>query len=357
MESTKISWTGTRDPATGNWHEGCTFNPWIGCSHKIETVDGKAVQDPACINCYAEYQQDTRFGRVQWGPGKARTRTSVAYWRQPYKWEKQAIAQGFTIKVFCASLADWLDDGVQSEWFADLMQVVAATPHLTWMLLSKRPELWESRLKTAIWDLPLHPATPFMQRWLDGETPANVWAGTTVTLQALVDLRVPALLNIPAKYWFLSLEPLADGALDLSRYIGDWSCFCGWRGFEPPIDDSEEGADADEEQHYCPACGKVESEGLGLTEALPNGVGLPVLDMIIVGGESDAGSKARPFHLEWAEATLEQCVDGGVAFFMKQVGSNPYYHGAPYSMISDRKGGILTELPAHLQRQEFPDDK
>lgn len=352
MENTHISWTGTVSPS-GEWHPGNTFNPWVGCEHKIEQVEGKALADPACKNCYAEHMMDTRFGRVKWGPGMARSRTSKANWREPYKWEKQAIEQGFPTKVFCASLADWLDPAIESEWFADLMQVIQDTPHLTWMLLTKRPELWESRLKQVIWDLPLHPAIAFMQRWFDGEAPANVWAGATVTLQSLVDIRVPPLLKIPAVARFLSLEPLADGAIDLARYIGDWSCFCGWRGFDPPLVADSDTGSADDERHYCPDCGKVEWEGLGLTDSLPEDVGLPVLDMVIVGGESDAGAKARPFHLEWAEFTQEQCHYGEVAFFFKQAGAMPFYQGKPYP-ISDRKGEILTEMPKSLQCREFP---
>lgn len=55
-----------------------TFNPWMGCT-KIS---------PACDHCYAE--RDTkRFGRVVWGPGQQRVRTSAAYWRQPLHWNQQ----------------------------------------------------------------------------------------------------------------------------------------------------------------------------------------------------------------------------------------------------------------------------
>lgn len=56
-----------------------TFNPWIGCT-KIS---------PACDHCYAEAQMDTRMGRVEWGAGKPRSRTSAAYWKQPLRWNAQ----------------------------------------------------------------------------------------------------------------------------------------------------------------------------------------------------------------------------------------------------------------------------
>jgi len=49
-----------------------TFNPWMGCT-KVS---------PACDHCYAE--RDTkRFGRVEWGAGKQRIRTSSANWKLP----------------------------------------------------------------------------------------------------------------------------------------------------------------------------------------------------------------------------------------------------------------------------------
>ena len=34
-----------------------TYNPWMGCT-KVS---------PACDHCYAEAQEDARYGRVEWG--------------------------------------------------------------------------------------------------------------------------------------------------------------------------------------------------------------------------------------------------------------------------------------------------
>lgn len=53
-----------------------TFNPWMGCT-KVS---------PACDHCYAE--RDTkRFGRVQWGAGRPRVRTSETNWKKPLQWD------------------------------------------------------------------------------------------------------------------------------------------------------------------------------------------------------------------------------------------------------------------------------
>lgn len=71
---------------------------------------------------------------------------------------------------------------------------------------------------------------------------------------------------------------------------------------------------------------------------------------MIVGGES--GSKARPFDYDWARAVRDQCRAVGVAFFMKQTGTN---HALLYERVQrDRKGADPAEWPEDLRVQEFP---
>lgn len=70
-----------------------TFNPWIGCT-KVSA---------GCANCYAEADQDKRRGRVKWGKGNPRSRTSASYWQQPIKWNREAAATNARPRVFCAS--------------------------------------------------------------------------------------------------------------------------------------------------------------------------------------------------------------------------------------------------------------
>lgn len=105
-----------------------TFNPWIGCT-KVS---------PACDGCYAEALMDHRYGRVEWGAGNDRLRTGPANWRKPIAWDKAAAASGERTFVFCASLADVFDNEVDELWRRDLMKLIEATPHLTWLLLTKR---------------------------------------------------------------------------------------------------------------------------------------------------------------------------------------------------------------------------
>jgi protein gp37 len=105
-----------------------TFNPWIGCQ-KVS---------PGCDHCYAEAMMDKRYGRVQWGPHGERKRTSEDNWKKPLAWAKRA--NGHRPRVFCASLADWLDNRVPLQWRSDLGRLIEATPELDWLLLTKRPE-------------------------------------------------------------------------------------------------------------------------------------------------------------------------------------------------------------------------
>ena len=109
-----------------------TFNPWIGCTEV----------SPGCAHCYARDMMERRYHRVQWGAGQPRSRTTADYWKQPARWHRQAQASGQRDRVFCASLADWLDDEVPIDWLADLLKLIESTPHLDWLLLTKRIEHW-----------------------------------------------------------------------------------------------------------------------------------------------------------------------------------------------------------------------
>lgn len=161
-----------------------TFNPWTGCT-KVS---------PGCDHCYAE-GWSKRSGHVEWGPHGARRRTTAVNWKMPLKWNIEAQASGIRRRVFCASLADVFDNhsSILLEWRKDLFDLIAATPHLDWLLLTKRPQNITKML----------PLT-----WGTGWT--NVWLGTTAENQAEADRRTAHLARIPAKVRFLSMEPLLE---------------------------------------------------------------------------------------------------------------------------------------------------
>src|SRR4051812_20814147 len=176
-EDTKIQWCDH------------TFNPWEGCT-KVS---------PGCAHCYAE-AQNHRWGKDNWGNGKPRRLTSEANWKQPLKWNEQPmIWDGIKhrrARVFCASLADWLDDEVPIEWLARLLKLIHDTPNLDWLLLTKRPENWAKRI-AMVWDgfFREMPVNAMVYGWHQkGFAPHNVWIGTTIEDQKRADERIPELL-------------------------------------------------------------------------------------------------------------------------------------------------------------------
>lgn len=172
-ENSKIEWT----------HH--TFNPWIGCQ-KV---------GPGCDHCYAEAWDARGLQRqeTRWGAHAGRTRTSPANWRKPLAWDRAAAAAGERHRVFCASLADVFDNhaSILPEWRDDLWALIRATPHLDWMLLTKRPG---------------NIAKMLPEDW--GRGYPNVWLGCTVVNQEEADRDVVKLFEVPAAVRFLSMEPL-----------------------------------------------------------------------------------------------------------------------------------------------------
>jgi protein gp37 len=190
-ETTNIAWTDH------------TFNPWIGCTHV----------SPGCEFCYAEQTWDKRYHRVEWGG--ERSRTSAAYRRQPYIWNRKAPGQNHRPCVFCASLADVFDNQVPDEWRDDLWALIANCQNLDWLLLTKRPQNIRKMLPPD---------------WGDGWS--HVWLGTTTENQEEADRRLPLLLEIPATVHFASVEPQLE-PVDLRRYVGkglDWVIVGGESG-------------------------------------------------------------------------------------------------------------------------------
>ena len=81
-----------------------------------------------------------------------------------------------------------------------LWELIAATPNLDWLLLTKRPG------KVA-------QLVPWREVW-----PNHVWIGTTVENQEWATKRIPHLLALPAAVRFVSVEPLLGG-IDLRDYL------------------------------------------------------------------------------------------------------------------------------------------
>lgn len=259
-----------------------TFNPWEGCQ-KV---------GPGCDHCYAE-TRNARFGggtAINWGPGAPRRRTSVANWNKPRQWNA-AHAGFFAVygrrqRVFCASLADVFDNAVEPAWRRDLFELIAATPNLDWLLLTKRIGNAADMIVDAL----------LQQRGLKAAAPwpwPNIWLGATIVNQEEADRDIPKLLQVPAAKRFLSIEPL----------LGHVNLHCiRWtkseRGFLDATDGSTTYMSKPSSDHWAP--------------------NLPALDWVIAGGESGPG--ARPPHPDHARSLRDQCSAANVPFLWKQWG-------------------------------------
>lgn len=271
---------------------------------------------------------DDRYGRVKWGVGQERQRTSADYWKQPLKWNHKGKVTGTRTKVFCASLADWLDHEVPIEWLADLIALIDQTPNLDWLLLTKRIEQFSDRLHDVVRSN--HDgADTISSYWLDGDYPKNVWLGTTVENQKAANDRIPLLLKAPAATRFLSCEPLLE-QIDLEDIVTGDANSVGGEGHFNCLSLEEYEPEDDEEY------------------------GGRLINWVICGGESGAG--ARPFDLQWARSLRSQCQVAGVAYFFKQAGSNAIDSSISSDKLKlkDKKGGDISEMPSELQVREFP---
>lgn len=274
-----------------------TLNGWIGCS-KVDAL---------CTHCYAD-ELDKRVGGYggarRWGPGVQRHRTSAATWNAALKWDRAAEKAGERRRVFCSSLADVFDAEVPPEWRWELWSLIAKTPHLDWLLLTKRPENIPAMLPSHI------PAGLFPD--VSREWPwSHVWLGTSVGNQESADKRIPLLLKVPAAVRFLSCEPLL-GSVDLNAV--------------PRL------------PHQC----APSASGRGIA-------------WVIVGGESGPG--ARPMEVSWARGLLEQCRAAAVPAFMKQLGRIVAWEDGRMTIAphDDPKGGDPLGWPADLRVREFPE--
>ena len=305
-ETTGISWARS------------TWSPWIGCTEV----------SPGCDNCYArELDKRHKFGGgVHWGAGVPRYRTKN--WTKPLSWNRSAEKAGVRRTVF-PSLCDPFDNEVPREWQQDFLDLIAETPNLTWLLLTKR----------------IGNVSKIMRANIGEGYMVNVWLGASVVNQEEADRDIPKLLNTPAALHFLSLEPQL-APIDLSRF-----------------------------QPFCLA----DQTFRGARGVLSGRIG-----WVICGGESSqGGAKARPFDVTWARSTIAQCGAAGVQVFVKQLGSttsgwcfgnadatgpefivdcqsyeaSEQYDPCPDGVCgcrNDRAGADPHEWPEDLRVQEFP---
>lgn len=271
-----------------------TFNPVWGCQ-KVS---------PGCTHCYAETFADKRMGLGVFGPAERTSRRTFgdAYWANPERWNRLAAREGEQRRVFCASMADVFEAHPATvAQLPRLWALIRATPHLDWLLLTKRPE----RITASLPD-----------DWGTGYR--NVWLGTSIESHEYVS-RVEVLLQVPAAVRFLSCEPLL-GPIALRGSYHDF--LEGW------------GCDNDGYGHPV----QVQTERI---------------DWVIAGGES--GVDARPCDPAWLRQLRDDCAATGTPFFLKQLGGHPDKRGGLQATLDGRRYLEVPPSPmqsthAHLAR-------
>jgi protein gp37 len=238
-----------------------TWSPWEGCT-KVS---------PACDHCYAERMNRWLHKGENWGPGAPRREYGEDHWDKPARWNATAARTGKQVTVF-PSVCDPFDNEVDETRRMRFFRLILDTPHLTWLLLTKRVGNVAKMLDAGQWD-----------------HLTNVWLGATVVNQEEADRDVPKLLAVPARVRFLSIEPML-GPVNLTA-------------IKIPL----------EGQSYVTANVLDRPDSLDRRHSPETW-----LDWIIAGGES--GPHARPAHPDWFRSLRDQCAAAGVPFHFKQWG-------------------------------------
>jgi len=359
-EQTKIAWCDS------------TINFWEGCT-KVSA---------GCAYCYAE-ARDKRFtGGLHWGKGaprrksKSAVKDALAYNKKPLVCDHCGTPQRGAVtmdegcanpacesheylsklpsyhrrRIFSLSLGDWLDEEVPIEWLAEMLDTIRQCDQVTWILCTKRPENWHSRISAAI-NHCSDETGEWLEAWTDcrdmperGDFPLNIILLASVENQAAAEARLPALFRIPAAAHGVSCEPLL-GPVDLTKVL--WSLPDGTQRH------SENTLIENISDHARECYPEV------LKDLHPHKI-----NWIIAGGES--GPNARPCEVDWIRALKAQVefskglnLNCSTAMFVKQLGAapiepDPEHDWLPVPNIRDKKGGDPAEWPADLRVQEWP---
>lgn len=195
MSESAIEWTDS------------TWNPVAGCS----------AMSSGCTNCYA-MQMAHRLEAMGVAKYKGLTRKSGnrTVWKGivhedleslniPMRWRKPR-------KIFVNSMSDLFHPDVSMEFIARVWEVMAATPHHSYQILTKRPDrMAEFTTANAARKL------------------GNVWLGTSVENEEVVH-RINELRKVPAQIRFISFEPLIGSVGKVDLHGIDWAIVGGESG-------------------------------------------------------------------------------------------------------------------------------
>ena len=287
IEWTDASWTPIRASYIEIQNDG-SGKERIGwhCEHPSE----------GCRHCHAEAMNNRLGPGLAFKPGNIFREEKRGYHNgeaklfldeklllQPLKWKRPRM-------IFVCSMTDLFADFVPDEWIDRVFAVMALCPQHTFQVLTKRSARMRAYFQSSgeSFEFPDGSGTMHLPR--NGGL-LNVWLGVSAEDQKRADERIPDLLATPAAERFVSAEPLL-GPIDFTRVTGHsgtvFDALVPWRP--------------------CRIGGTT----------IEHGASTPILDWVIVGGESGKG--ARPMHPDWARSIRDQCGAAGVAFFFKQWG-------------------------------------
>lgn len=219
-------------------------------------VTGCTKVSAGCAHCYAERMSKRLAGRCGYPKDEPfKVTLHPDKLDEPLKWKRPR-------RIFVNSMGDLFHKDVPATFIADVFDVMRQAKQHTFMILTKRPE----GMKWLRLNGPIYNNEPL----------PNVWLGVSVENQAAADERIPLLLQTSAAVRFISAEPLL-GPISLWPWLSNPSLAALEFGKEPPL-----------------------------------------LDWVIVGGESGPG--ARPLHPDWARNLRDQCQSAEVPFFFKSWG-------------------------------------
>jgi protein gp37 len=277
-----------------------TVNPSTGCDG-CELWNGRDIR-----TCYAGNLHETRlakslpelyaenFQEVRLAPGRM---MEAARWPdiKGKKRPDKPWLNGLPRMIFVGDMGDFGSRDVPDDYFIDevigAIRSTAGTRHF-WLLLSKQISRL-AKLSARI-----------------GGLPDNCMALTTITSQHTAEVRRRELLDVECRWRGISVEPL-------------------WE----PLDLTERGRGL-----YCESC----------LDRSTHWCVDPVIDWVIVGGES--GANAKPTQPSWIRDIVEQCADANVPCFVKQLGAD----WAKHANALHEKGGDPAEWPADLRVRQVP---
>ncbi len=295
-DGTHIEWTDAtwnpiraRDRETGKvgWFcthasEGCRFCYAETFNRRLGTGIDYRAQDQDRIEIFID----------------EKTLAQPLHWRRPRK-------------IFTLSMSDLFGEFIPDEMIDRVFAVMALAPQHTFQVLTKRAARMRDYVGTRAgdWMIKLPDAIPTpsnlfkvtkdradavlgdneARRQLHRAHPVswplpNVWLMISAEDQPRADERIPHLLATPAAHRGVSLEPLL-GPITLTPWLATM----------------------------------VESIDVPGYPAWTHGLGTPMLDWVIAGGESGPG--ARPLHPDWVCSLRDQCQGAKIAFFFKQWGA------------------------------------